>query len=72
MYTKISDYVTCYNPYCIAIHIAYDTHTSFSNSLSPLIHSISETKLQLSLDLAIKKRLFSTTINHTNLRLKKV
>ena len=24
MYTKISDYVTCYNPYCIAIHIAYD------------------------------------------------
>ena len=25
MYTKISDYVTCYNPYCIAIHIAYDT-----------------------------------------------
>ena len=27
MYTKISDYVTCYNPYCIAIHIAYDTGT---------------------------------------------
>ena len=25
MYTKISDYVTCYNPYCIAIHIAYET-----------------------------------------------
>ena len=25
MYTKISDYVTCYNPYCIAIHIAYDS-----------------------------------------------
>ena len=24
MYTKISDYVTCYNPYCIAIHITYD------------------------------------------------
>ena len=29
MYTKISDYVTCYNPYCIAIHIAYDNGSLF-------------------------------------------
>ena len=36
MYTKISDYVTCYNPYCIAIHIAYDTITHFVKQ--PILH----------------------------------